>query len=373
MNHQELGKWLQRESGKTVTLPLDDMILTDAMSEDTINKIVQMTHLRTNKIITFIDHDTPNSTVEVGGCQRKLIDFSLSHGIKLENCQGAAYMRLLESYCHDGQIVVGTGRHMASLGAAGILGITVSETQLLKCLEKGELTVTIPAVSRIHVTGKLPQDVSWQDAGIALLERLNNQQGKLLALFGLENCPVEERFELFHTACWSGAWSMVLSNHEDGGEVFDLSEVKRQAVLPEQKTGTPLANLKKIPVQEVFIGGCRGGKIADLRTAAAILKGKKIAYRLRMVVAPITSAVYVQALHEGLIDIFLDSGAVVMNQGCSVCWGKAQGILDCGEVLVSTGSFNYKGCCGNKGAFVYLVSPAVAARAAVDGYVGVEA
>lgn len=108
-------------------------------------------------------------------------------------------------------------------------------------------------------------------------------------------------------------------------------------------------------------------KIEDLRAAAKVLKGKSVSSALHVIVAPATSSVYLQAIEEGLIDIFLDSGAVVMNQGCSVCWGKAQGILDAGEVLVSTGSYQYPGCSGDKDAAVYLVSPAIAAQCAIAG------
>ena len=143
-------------------------------------------------------------------------------------------------------------------------------------------------------------------------------------------------------------------------------------MFPNEYTSSPISDIEHISVQEVFIGGCRGGKLDDLRIAASILKGKKIAYRLRMVVSPASSAIYIQALQEGLIDIFLDSGAIVMNQGCSVCWGKAQGILDAGEVLVSTGSYNCKGCSGSEDSFVYLVSPAIAAKVAINGYLGMK-
>ena len=184
--------------------------------------------------------------------------------------------------------------------------------------------------------------------------------------------PAEGRFALFHAAGQSGIWSALPAGGSRDGETFDLSQVQLQVLLPEQDLGTALRQVREIPVQEVFIGGCRGGRIEDLRQAAAVLRGKHIAYRLRMVVAPISSATYVQALQEGLIDIFLDSGAVVMNQGCSVCWGRAQGILDKGEVLVSTGAYNYSGCCGNREARVYLVSPATAANAAVTGLLGAE-
>ena len=372
MDHGALGQWLLQEAGNTVSLPLDGIILNDSLSGDALAKITQMPQLAAEAVFAFIDHDTPNSTVEVGGRQRQLIDFAVRRGLRLEVCQGAGYLRLLESYCRDGQIFVGTGRHMACLGTAGVLGLAVSEEALLTALAAGKLNVTIPEAVTVQVTGQLPRDAAWQDAGMALFAVLRRHPGKMVFLTGLEEVPAEGRFALFHAAGQSGIWSALPAGGSRDGETFDLSQVQLQVLLPEQDLGTALRQVREIPVQEVFIGGCRGGRIEDLRQAAAVLRGKHIAYRLRMVVAPISSATYVQALQEGLIDIFLDSGAVVMNQGCSVCWGRAQGILDKGEVLVSTGAYNYSGCCGNREARVYLVSPATAANAAVTGLLGAE-
>ena len=106
-----------------------------------------------------------------------------------------------------------------------------------------------------------------------------------------------------------------------------------------------------------------------MRTAAKILKGKKIAYRLRMLVAPVTSTVYIKALQEGLIEIFIDAGCLVMNQGCSADWGKSQGIIDTDEVLVSAGTYNDKGHTGSDTAKIYISSPATAAMTALTGYI----
>jgi 3-isopropylmalate/(R)-2-methylmalate dehydratase large subunit len=372
MNKQELCKWLEQEAGHIVTIRPDYIVLTDALSESTIDKILRLKSIQTDQMLVVIDHDTPNSSVDVGRCQRKLIDFSIKKNIPVEVCRGISYIRLLESYCKEGHIIVGTGTHLSCFGAIGALGINATEEEILSCVETGVLTITLPSIRKIRLCGMLQNGISWQDAGIALVHEFYKNRGALIFLMGMEKYSINNYFEVCHWAHQGGAWSSIVCADDASGREFDLSNITPQVMFPNEYTSSPISDIEHISVQEVFIGGCRGGKLDDLRIAASILKGKKIAYRLRMVVSPASSAIYIQALQEGLIDIFLDSGAIVMNQGCSVCWGKAQGILDAGEVLVSTGSYNCKGCSGSEDSFVYLVSPAIAAKVAINGYLGMK-
>ena len=187
MDHGALGQWLLQEAGNTVSLPLDGIILNDSLSGDALAKITQMPQLAAEAVFAFIDHDTPNSTVEVGGRQRQLIDFAVRRGLRLEVCQGAGYLRLLESYCRDGQIFVGTGRHMACLGTAGVLGLAVSEEALLTALAAGKLNVMVPEAVTVHVTGQLPRDAAWQDAGKITTDEEKQQLTDSLNKVGIEN------------------------------------------------------------------------------------------------------------------------------------------------------------------------------------------
>lgn len=149
--------------------------------------------------------------------------------------------------------------------------------------------------------------------------------------------------------------------------------VSLQSIVPVVTGPHNLSHMEKVigmedrGINEVFIGGCSGGRIDDLRLAASILEGKHVPPRVRLMIAPATSEIYNQAANEGLLATFLDAGAILMNQGCSVCWGKSQGIVEDGEVLLSAGSRNHKGCAGAETAEVYLCSPAVAAYSALTG------
>ena len=116
--------------------------------------------------------------------------------------------------------------------------------------------------------------------------------------------------------------------------------------------------VKDVKIDEAFLGSCNNGRIEELRVAAEILKGKKVSDSVRFLIAPASNEVYMQALDEGLIDIFMESGAMVMNCNCSVCWGSCQGVIGKDEVLISTGTRNFKGRAGHPDSYVYLGSAA---------------
>jgi len=120
-------------------------------------------------------------------------------------------------------------------------------------------------------------------------------------------------------------------------------------------------------IDEAFLGSCNNGRIEDLRAGAEIIKGKKVAPLVRFLVVPASAAVYEQALKEGIIDTFMEAGAIVMNPNCSVCWGSCQGVIGENEVLISTGTRNFKGRAGHKDSFIYLASVATVTASAIKG------
>lgn len=124
-----------------------------------------------------------------------------------------------------------------------------------------------------------------------------------------------------------------------------------------------------VKIDEAFLGSCNNGRIEDLRVGAAVIKGKKVAPKVRFLVVPASRAVYNQALKEGLLDIFMEAGAIVMNPNCSVCWGACQGVIGEGETLISTGTRNFKGRAGHKESFIYLASAATVTASAIAGQI----
>ena len=149
---------------------------------------------------------------------------------------------------------------------------------------------------------------------------------------------------------------------------YDLSKIEPVVAEPHFVDNVkPLAQMDEVRIDEAFLGSCNNGRIDELRVAASILKGRKVHPDVRFLITPASNSVYLQALEEGLVDIFLEAGAMMMNPNCSVCWGSCQGVIGEGEVLISTGTRNFKGRAGHKDSKVYLASAATVTASAVAG------
>ena len=153
---------------------------------------------------------------------------------------------------------------------------------------------------------------------------------------------------------------------------FDLSKIQPVVARPDFVDDVvPAGEVCGVKIDEAFLGSCNNGRIDELRVGAAVLKGKKVADSVRFLVVPASLDVYRQALKEGLIDIFMEAGAIVMNPNCSVCWGSCQGVIGENEVLISTGTRNFKGRAGHPSSKVYLGSAATVAASAIAGEIAV--
>ena len=153
---------------------------------------------------------------------------------------------------------------------------------------------------------------------------------------------------------------------------YDLSKIEPVVVRPDFVDNFALlkdVKEERIAIDEAFLGSCNNGRIDDLRVAAEIVKGKQVDPKVRFIVAPASKAVYIQALEEGIITTLMEAGAMVMNCNCSVCWGSCQGVIGENEVLISTGTRNFKGRAGAPSSKVYLASAATVAASVLAGYI----
>ena len=149
---------------------------------------------------------------------------------------------------------------------------------------------------------------------------------------------------------------------------INLSEIKPIVAKPHFVDNVvPAVECKGVKIDEAFLGSCNNGRIEDLRVGAALIKGRKVSPEVRFLVVPASRSVYLQAMKEGLLDIFMEAGAIVMNPNCSVCWGSCQGVIGENEVLISTGTRNFKGRAGHRDSFVYLASAATVTASAIMG------
>jgi 3-isopropylmalate/(R)-2-methylmalate dehydratase large subunit len=149
---------------------------------------------------------------------------------------------------------------------------------------------------------------------------------------------------------------------------YNLSELEPMVAKPHFVDNVcKVSELDEVEIDQCFVGSCNNGRIEELRVVAGILKGKKVNSRVKLLVSPASKSVYLQAIEEGLIDILVNSGAIILNPNCSVCWGGCQGVIGEGETLISTGTRNFKGRAGHANSFVYLSSAATVAASALTG------
>lgn len=337
--------------------------------------------LNLSKVVVCIDHDTPASNSEAAEKQKKLIEFTRRNNLLINNGVGIGIQLLIESKLKSGDIVLGCGHDIIAAGAKGALGIKVTPEELVKTIENNYIEIDTPEAIFIELTGKLNNNVSGKDLILEIIKDLNklDLSKKIVEFYGdgLSNLTDDDFITLCALVGKTNALSALVNKDFKNGEnslKYDLSTINSMVVLPDDyKNIVALESLDgKVCVNQVFLGGNSGGKISDLRVAAEVLKGKRLAKGTRMVVAPITSNVYVQMLHEGLFDILLSAGCTMMNQGYSADYAKAPGVIDDNEVCVSAGDNNDKGLMGGKDSKIYIVSPFVAAKTALAGYISKE-
>ena len=357
-----------------------------------------------NKLVFIIDHNIPAENPKTAAAHKKMREFAKEYGIAFYEGKGVCHQIMLEDFVEPGQFIMGADSHTCSYGAVGAFGTGIGCTDFLYAMVTGKSWVLVPETIRFNLTGKLKEGVYPRDLILTIIGDIgaNGCNYKIMEFAGegAHGLSVNDRFVLCNLAVEAGAKTGLVEPDEKVVEfmkergrrydnlfasdvdasfmkVFDYDLSKIEPVVAEPHfvdNVKPLSQVGEIKIDEAFLGSCNNGRIDELRVAAAILKGRKVHPDVRFLIAPASNSVYLQALEEGLVDIFLESGAMMMNPNCSVCWGSCQGVIGEGETLISTGTRNFKGRAGHKDSKVYLASAATVAASAVSGrIVGPEA
>lgn len=368
---------LASQPGATLNLVPDLCLLNDDLSHalpELPDGIASGMGART---LTVLDHDIPAGSFATAFRQKALIDLSKKYDLPFVQAEGIGYALLCETYLRSGQLFLGWGDHTCAVGAVGALGLQLTDEALACVLEQGIYHYSVPEKAALRFTGALPVGTIAYDAALSLLPN-KVEEGKLMLLTdgtdtGLELeakrilCQMLQRFGAAG-ALFLPDGEMASALAERQVETCCLSKAVPFVVPPGGMSHIcPGAEATRMKVDACFIGGCCGGNLGDLRRAADILRGNYIHRELRLTVSFISNQVYLQAMKEGLVEVFLDSGAQVTNPGCSSCRTTSIGVVGDGEVLVSTGCYNYPGCCGTPASQVYLASAETAAHAALTG------
>ena len=387
--------------GQIVVAGVDLAIAQDGTGPLAIQQVRELSgaQVRAPRVVFFIDHAAPAPRAELADAQATIRAFCAESGATLSDVEmGVCHQRVAESYARPGDLVIGADSHTCTAGGLGAFATGMGSTDVAVGMATGTTWLRVPETVRVEVDGDLPARVMAKDLMLTLIRDLGADGATYKALeFGgscVTGLPVHERLTLANMAVEAGAKTGLVASDGHTGEyltaqgreadwralapdtgaayerrvAYDAASIVPMVAAPHTvDNGLPVAEAGGRRVDQVLIGTCTNGRLEDLRAAAGLLRGRRRAPGTRLIVTPASQAVYRAALAEGLLEVFLDAGAVVTNPGCGACVGVHQGILAAGEVCLSTANRNFKGRMGNPESFIYLASPVTAAAAAIAG------
>jgi 3-isopropylmalate/(R)-2-methylmalate dehydratase large subunit len=361
-----------------------------------------------SKIVIIFDHRVPAESSKTATNQKIIREFVCQQGIRkfhdIRGDQGGICHQILpeNGYVHPGYVVVGTDSHTTTHGALGAFAFGIGATEMASVWALGAvLNVEVPQTIKVGIHGRLPQHVSPKDLILYFIGKISAQGAnfKVIEFHGetIREMPTSGRLVLCNMSVEAGATAGIVPPddetlkylHDEAGvhetiplispdpdasycEVIDIdaSKLRPQLACPHSVDNVvDVAEREGTRIDQIVIGSCTNGRYDDLVTAAEIVKGKKIAPRVRMLVFPASWKIYSCIAREGILEILIQAGAVVMNPGCGCCLGVHQGALGDGEVALSTTNRNFLGRMGNPNSQIYLCSPEVAAASALAGVI----
>jgi 3-isopropylmalate/(R)-2-methylmalate dehydratase large subunit len=395
LNHAAGGA--DRSAGDIVDVRVSHLMTNDAVGELTRDafEAIGAGPWDKDRISVVLDHYIPASSENAARVHKLLRDFSRTHGIRLFDQQGVCHQLMIENTVVPGEVIIGTDSHTCTYGGLGAFATGVGSTDGAAVMTTGKIWLKIPETIRVELRGALPEHVHPKDIILKLIGDLRADGATYKALqfsgegaAGISNAG---RFTLCNMAVEAGAKTGIFEpdtvtrdfykNREMPGVWFssdpdavyagniamDLDRLEPQVSCPWSVDNVlPVDEVQGIRIDQAFIGSCTNGRLDDLRVAAEALRGKRISPHVRLLVAPASQKIYQQALSEGLLEAFINAGAVLCNPGCSACFG-GQGMLWEGEVCIGAHNRNFQGRMGHKDAQVYLASPETTAASAIAG------
>ena len=393
------------EAGQLIEADLDLVLGNDITSPVAIHEMEKFTKDRVfdkDKIALVMDHFIPNKDIKSAQHCKCVRKFAAKHDIT--NYFDVGEMGIEHALLPEkglavaGDVIIGADSHTCTYGALGSFSTGVGSTDMAAGMATGKAWFKVPSAIRIHLTGKPSKWVSGKDVILHIIGMIGVDGALYRSLEfvgdGIANLSMDDRFTIANMAVEAGAKNGIfpvddqavayMKEHSkreykvfeadedavyDAEYTIDLSALKPTVAFPHLPENTKTIDeiTEDIAIDQVVIGSCTNGRISDLRLAAKVLEGRKVKKGLRCIVIPATQNIYLQAMEEGLLKIFIEAGAVVSTPTCGPCLGGYMGILAEGERCVSTTNRNFVGRMGHVESEVYLASPAVAAASAVTG------
>lgn len=346
-----------------------------------------------------IDHSAPSPNMGVSAIHDKIRGFAKEQGVKLFDIgSGVCHQLVPEAgFVTCGDLALGADSHTCTYGAINVLSTGVGSTDLAITLASGKNWFRVPETVKITIDGELPRGVYSKDVILHIIGDMGADGAtyKAVEFYGdvIKKLSVDGRFTISNMGVEMGAkcaimqadrktldWVRKHSSHtprpvqadSDARYIekreYDISNLVPQVACPHTVDNVVSAEeLGNVRIDEVYIGTCTNGRLEDLEIAAKILKGRRIAKGLKLVITPASRKIFLEAMKKGYAEVFIDAGAIIHNPGCGPCVGTHQGVLADGENAFSTANRNFKGRMGNPNSNIYLGSPATAAATALKG------
>lgn len=351
------------------------------------------------KTVLILDHACPSPRKELSNDHKLLREFAGQNGCVLADIgSGVCHQVICERFAAPGNILAGSDSHTCTAGGLGVFGTGMGSTDIGIAMALGKTWFRVPRTIKVVVNGRLPDGVYPKDLILYIIGKIGADGAayKALEFCGetIDNMDVAGRMTVTNMAIEAGAKTGLIASDEKTKEflarngrgadfavvapdidaayekviTIDVSKLAPQVAFPHIVDNVkPVGEAKNIRIDQVFLGTCTNGRIEDLRVAARMWQGKKRAPHTRVVVAPASRQVYLDALKEGLWETIIEFGAAVVTPGCGACVGVHSGVLADGENCLSTQNRNFRGRMGNPDSFIYLASPATAAATAIKG------
>lgn len=394
-------------AGQLIFCQLDMVLANDVTAPPAIKEFEKIGRpvFDNTRIALVPDHFTPNKDIKAAGLAKTVREFAKKHQIKNYfeiGRVGIEHVILPEKgIVGPGMLTIGADSHTCTYGAVNGFSTGVGSTDLGVAMATGQAWFKVPKAIKVVLTGKKPKYVCGKDVILTLIGMIGVDGALYKAIEfageGVAELTMTDRLTISNMAIEAGGKNGIFPFDEITKEYvegrvqqpyeavapdedasyekvieIDLSKLTPVVAFPHLPGNThPVSEIDKIKIDQVVIGSCTNGRLEDLRQAAEVLKGHSVHPDVRCIVIPGSQQVYLDAVHEGLVDIFINAGAAVSTPTCGPCLGAHMGIMAAGEKAVSTTNRNFRGRMGHVDSEVYLAGPYVAAASAVLGYIAV--
>lgn len=392
--------------GQLIEAKLDMVLGNDITSPVAINEFEKCGASKVfdkSRISLVMDHFTPNKDIKAAEQVKRVRNFAGKYDI--DNYYDVGDMGIEHALLPEkglvgpGDCIIGADSHTCTYGALGAFSTGVGSTDMAAGMATGKTWFKVPAAIKVEIIGEKSEFISGKDVILHLIGKIGVDGALYRSLeftgSGLKNLSMDDRLCIANMAIEAGAKNgifpvdeitleyiknrfqreaVIYSADEDAEYestvTIDLRALRPTVAFPHLPENTKTVDVcGVVKIDQVVIGSCTNGRLEDLQAAADIMKGKKVAKDVRCIVIPATQKIYLEAMKQGLLEIFIESGAAVSTPTCGPCLGGHMGILAAGERAVATTNRNFVGRMGHVDSEVYLASPAVAAASAITGYI----